>query len=295
MDESEIKEEKKDDKRIIVIAEGMSSDLFHRPAVEEISTPEELNLLFWPVKEKTLIGWIALGSLLLLALLWLIFGNLPITVTGLGIVMSEKGLFTIQAPHPSTVESILVSPGQIVSQGQTVILLTDKELVANHPGTVLEILTKPGSKVTLGDHLLRLEPYTEGENAHLIYAFIPTERGKEIQKGMEMEIELSTLKATEFGALIGRVTDISTYPVSRAYVENILHNKGVVDYFLQGKEGMILLTLKPVADPQTPSGYRWTSTPGPNIQLTTGTIVRVKAIVSYSTPLDLLLPHLRSS
>jgi biotin carboxyl carrier protein len=61
---------------------------------------------------------------------------------------------------PGTVLDIVVSPGQSVNAGDTLLILEamkmENEIVAPNPGTVDAILTSKGAQVNAGDGLVSL-------------------------------------------------------------------------------------------------------------------------------------------
>lgn len=152
-------------------------------------------------------------------------------------------------------------------------------------GRVLEILVNRGTHVQSGTPLMHMESQVEGHTPHIFYAFIPIEMGKGIQLGTRVEIELSTVKAEEFGAMIGHITAVSNYSISKESIANMIQNEGLVNYLLRGANAAIQITVEPVLDPTTPTGYQWTSGKGPSIQISTGTVCIVRGIVDRVRPI----------
>ena len=267
---------------------GFDTSEFRKVALEQISSPDELDILFSTVKPVNYLAYIVLPILVLSVLLWLFFGTVPLTIEGLGIVTSKEGLNTVETKSDGVVNEILVSPGQKVEKEETVALIKQTEVKTPYAGTILEVLVRPGNKVSLGAPIVRLEPLFPLEK--VVYAFIHVESGKHVTVGMEVEVELATVQVSEYGALQGKITHVSPYPVSYEHISNLLQNEGLIHYLTQGKQTVVLLTIALEKDPNTPSGYKWTSGQGPNMQISTGTVARIKGIVGHLSPLFYYFP-----
>lgn len=152
-------------------------------------------------------------------------------------------------------------------------------------GRIIEILVDKGNKVEPGSPILHLEYSVEGISKHIFYAFVPIEMGKKIQKGTRVEIELSTVRAEEYGSIVGYVTEISHYAVSKESIGNMIQNEGLINFLTRGANTVVQVTVEPVLDPSTPTGYKWTSGKGPSIMISTGTICTVRGIVDREKPI----------
>jgi biotin carboxyl carrier protein len=72
---------------------------------------------------------------------------------------SEAGISetTVRAPIPGLVVKVLVTPGQAVVEGETLLILEamkmENDLKAPHAGIVHEVRVQPGAQVALGETL----------------------------------------------------------------------------------------------------------------------------------------------
>ena len=158
------------------------------------------------------------------------------------------------------------------------------DVISPNSGTVLEVLSNYGERTTTGSPLIRLEYGKADKQNYLFYAYIPAEYGKQVRTGIQVEVELSTVRAEEYGAILGNVIEVSSYPVSREYIGNIIQNEGLVDYLIDGNKAVTQIVIEPILDPATPSGFKWTSGKGPPIKISTGTVCLVKGIVGREAP-----------
>jgi HlyD family secretion protein len=168
--------------------------------------------------------------------------------------------------------------------------LNYNEIYSPHAGRVLEILKSPGQHVTAGTPILRLEDQTDNKHAMLFYSYIPIEYGKRIHKNALARIDLSNISSGEFGSLLGKVAEVSAFPVSRDNVIATIQNEGIVDYFLTDPatnkpRTLLQVIIEPELDPTTPSGYKWTTARGPDRQISTGTVGVVNIVVDRVKPI----------
>lgn len=69
---------------------------------------------------------------------------------------------TVTPPMPAIVSKVLVEPGQMVEQGQALVVVSamkmEMTLTAPYGGTVRAVHTQPGAKANPGDELVEIEP-----------------------------------------------------------------------------------------------------------------------------------------
>lgn len=163
--------------------------------------------------------------------------------------------------------------------------MTYNNVYAFSDGRVLEILVNKGSHLQSGTPLMHMEYQVQGRTPYIFYAFVPIEAGKGIQLGTRVEVELSTVKAEEYGAMIGHITAVSSYAISKESIANMIQNEGLVNFLTKGASAAIQITVEPMLDPSTPTGYKWTSGQGPTTLISTGTVCIVRGIIDRVQPL----------
>jgi HlyD family secretion protein len=165
----------------------------------------------------------------------------------------------------------------------------DSQLTSPIDGRVIEIKVSAGGVLAPGTPVVSIEPEEVGLEA-IIY--VPADRGKNILPGMEARIEPSTVKREEFGAMIGKVADVSRFPVSPEGMAAALHNDALVRRFsLEGASYAVGVRFE--RDPSNVSGYVWSSGAGPPVHLTTGTLARAEITTREQPPIDLIVPIMR--
>jgi len=162
-------------------------------------------------------------------------------------------------------------------------------VVANRAGRVLELLVDRGDVVSPGTPLLNLEVVSEDLMAVL---FVPATTGKRIEPGMAVRVSPSTVKREEFGSMVGRVVWAAEYPSTSRGMIRLLGNEALVQKLMQeGPPIQVNVALE--RDPSTPSGFRWSSSNGPSLKISSGTLATGDIVVREEAPVNLVIPKLR--
>ncbi|HEX2224516.1 MAG TPA: NHLP bacteriocin system secretion protein, partial [Thermoanaerobaculia bacterium] len=162
-------------------------------------------------------------------------------------------------------------------------------VVSNRAGRVLELLVDRGDVVTPGTPLLNLEVISEELEAVL---FVPATAGKRVQPGMEVRISPSTVRREEYGSLIGRVAWAAEFPSSQRGMVRLLGNEALVTK-LMAEGPPIQVNVALVRDAATPSGFRWSSSTGPSVKISSGTLATGDVVVREEAPINLVIPKVR--
>ncbi|HEY9421966.1 MAG TPA: NHLP bacteriocin system secretion protein [Thermoanaerobaculia bacterium] len=162
-------------------------------------------------------------------------------------------------------------------------------VIANRAGRVLELLVDRGDVVSPGTPLLNLEVVSENLMAVL---FVPATAGKRIEPDMAVRVSPSTVKREEFGSILGRVVWAAEYPSTARGMVRLLGNEALVDRLM--KEGPpIQVNVALERDPSTPSGFRWSSSTGPSVKISSGTLATGAVVVREEAPVNLVIPKVR--
>ncbi len=186
----------------------------------------------------------------------------------------------------SAIRDRLLQIGELEAQ-----LQENARVVSPYDGRVLEIVVDSGDVVASGSPVLTMEVVTEELMAVL---FVPADLGKRVEVGMEARVSPSTVKREEHGFLRGRVTWVSEFPSTSRGMLRLLANEALVTRLMeQGPPIQVDVVLE--RDPSTPSGYAWSSSLGPDLEISSGTLASGSVIVEESRPVDLVIPKIRSS
>lgn len=104
--------------------------VFRPEALARLSSPEQLDELMVVTDAKEWVALSALGFLLLIALAWSVFGSVPTSIQGSGVLLRQGGIYDIQATGAGQVLSVLTSEDSLVQKDQLLGYVAQPELVA---------------------------------------------------------------------------------------------------------------------------------------------------------------------
>ncbi len=168
-------------------------------------------------------------------------------------------------------------------------LAENVSVVSPFSGRVLELLVVRGDVVNPGTPMLSVEVLSEDLIAVL---FVPATEGKRIRPGLKARISPTTVKREEYGFMEGKVVWTSAFPSTSRGMIRLLGNEALVTKLM--KEGPPLqVNVALDRDPRTPTGYRWSSSRGPNLKISSGTLTTGSVIVREDRPVSLVIPAAR--
>lgn len=170
-------------------------------------------------------------------------------------------------------------------------LAATTDVKSPYAGRVLEVVGGGGTLVGAGSRILTLEPSDAPLQAIL---YIPAGEGKKVRPGMDVRISPSTVKAEEYGFLVGKVKSVGEFPVTPEGLRKILRNDRLAEELTRSTSSIeIVASLFPAEN--TPSGYRWSSSKGPPTPVFSGTQSRGSVVVENKKPISYVLPVLKKS
>ena len=170
-------------------------------------------------------------------------------------------------------------------------LASSSTVVSPYAGRVLELMVDPGNLVGPGARLLTLEAVEQSIESVF---FVPASEGKKIQPGMEVRISPSTVQVEEFGFIIGEVKSVSEFPVTPEGLGRVLRNETLRKELTGGAAPIEVVALL-AEDPETASGYRWSSSTGPPTQVFSGTLCSASVVVEVKHPIEYVLPKVKQA
>jgi HlyD family secretion protein len=164
---------------------------------------------------------------------------------------------------------------------------TAARIIAPVPGRVVEIKANLGSVVSAGQAVVSIET---GRTGLELLAFVPSRTAREVRPGMTVRISPVGTRKEDQGELIGSVTDISAFPVSAVGLRALLQNETLADSLSrQGSPHVARITL----GERPGGGYRWTSSHGEDVALSSGALAGLEVVVSLHRPINLVVPAVR--
>src|SRR5262249_1108537 len=92
--------------------------IFREQALERLSSPEQLDQLLQVVNRKSWIPIVTLGALSLIAIVWSIFGRIPMTVEGVGLLVHPRQVVSLQLPASGQLVELNIKVGDFIQKGQ---------------------------------------------------------------------------------------------------------------------------------------------------------------------------------
>lgn len=263
---------------------------FRSGALDRLYSPEEIDERLVIIETR---GWFALGlsfCLVLGAILWAFFGQIPHTYSSKAIYFNERGFHVIRSPATGVLFDIK-KEGMTVADGDEVASVVGPdhkrvEVKSDVSGTVLETLIENGGSVKNGDDLLIID---KGEGLYRFYAYVPIDRVQLLHIGMKVYLVPADIDASRYGQLIGEITSISPFVVSKEHLMQRLGIASLVDYFTQNQP-VYEVIITPKSNPQAPSGYAWTEGKGPPNKIEPRSLASALFILPSKRPISYIFP-----
>ncbi|MCL2081991.1 MAG: NHLP bacteriocin system secretion protein [Oscillospiraceae bacterium] len=155
----------------------------------------------------------------------------------------------------------------------TIASLNIQSLDYVQPGSVLGTITRDGQ-------------------ASSVLMYVPITDGKRITAGMEVNISPTTVNREEYGYMVGRVKSVSTYAVTQEHMMLVLQNQQLVQAFSE-QTAVMEVEVELLRDPETESGYKWSTPKGAPFGVDSGTICMSEIKVASKRPVDMIVPFVK--
>lgn len=173
-------------------------------------------------------------------------------------------------------------------------------LESAYDGMVVEQKLNVGELVDPGTSVLSILPgvsqseVADGQtNIPLVATlYISSSEGKKVRPGMPVQIVPSTVKREEYGFILGEITDVATVASTEEGMMRNLKNKQLVQD-LSANGAPFAATAELTISPDTVSGYKWSSSEGPDQSIGPGSMARAEIITKEQRLIALVMPALR--
>jgi HlyD family secretion protein len=171
--------------------------------------------------------------------------------------------------------------------------ISERSLIRSpQDGSILEMSGVLGQVVSSGTRLGTLQIDGSQPSGLTAIVYFDVKDGKQIKPGMKVQITPDTVKRERFGGIVGTVKSVSPYPVTSSSAASKIGNPELADT-LTGKSVKIEVVVLLQPEATNISGYKWSSSKGPDSKLTSGTTSSVRVIVEERAPITFMLPFLR--
>jgi HlyD family secretion protein len=171
----------------------------------------------------------------------------------------------------------------------------ESQVVSKFAGTVVEIRAAAQTAVNVGDSILLVQPAGSTSQQLEAILYVSAGTGKRINVDDEVHIAPSTVKREEHGSMKGIVTFISEVPTGESAMMAVLKDKQMVQKFIQQIGLPRMARVKLITNGDTTSGYDWTSSDGPPVTISAGTLCSGTVTVEKQRPISLVIPTIKKA
>lgn len=273
----------------------MKNHIFRQSAWQRLSSPEQLDQLLTVTSPRSWLALLALGILLSVFILWSVVGSIPVTLSGVGILLrGGVGFNHVISNVEGVVTDIYVDVGDVVKANQVVGILhnpltdKDQEILSVHKGRVTERRVAANDYVLAGESILIIEPDTSDHDLEAII-YVNAEQGANIERGMTVHVVPASVNAEETGVILGYVESISPYPESRDSMYSLLKNDELVSFFFsRTDETPIGIHVSLIPDITDVDAYKWSTGVQPDIVIRHGSLADANIILGYQQPIKFI-------
>jgi len=266
--------------------------LFRDVALEQLSSPEQLDQMIQVVNPK---GWLALVSitgLLIVVVGWGIFGSLAVMVNGSGLMLKTGTIRNVTSPYDGRISLLAVSEGTMVEPGPIVAQIFGEDgsqnVTSPFHGKVSEILASEGGVVDEGSPLFSVILSQANEEILAVVTYLPATDAATIQAGMPVRIFPATSQRDAHGFIPGEVASVRELPSTRGGMLRTLGNEQWVNQFSTiNSPTEIQIKLQP--NPDNPTGFQWSTGQGPLTPIGNGTPCEIEIVVDQIRPFELVI------
>ena len=164
------------------------------------------------------------------------------------------------------------------------------EIKAITDGRVSDLAVSAGSIIGQGTEIAKIQ---KGEDSdRVVVCYVPVSEGRKVKAGMKVLIYPSTVNKQEYGHMEATVANVDDYITSTTDMQRQLGDSNLVESFMQnGPVVEVRCELK--TDPNTVSGYYWSSNKGASVNIDGGTMMEASIVISEKPPISLLIPFLK--
>ena len=273
------------------------AQLYRKSALERISSPEQLDKALTVTSPMSWLALVAVTFVIVVTVIWSIIGTIPVTVTTTGIVASPVSTNAVYTPESGTVTSVLVYAGSELRMGDAILTYRTgnsevKTIYSDQFGTVTDVIVAAGDAITQGNEVIRLSPNAWSDQ--VIVCYVALSDAKKIERGMQVNVMLSSADSQTYGHMAARVINIDSYVSSSTGMAYVLgKDNNLAATFQQNGAAVVAVTCELYPDAGTASGYYWSNEKGGELNVTNGSLVTAKVIVEEVAPIEKLFSKIK--
>ncbi len=107
----------------------MTRSIFRKAALDKIASLDQLDQTMTVVKPANVAALISAGLLILVGLVWGIFGSVPDVVMGNGVIMNYDSVTSVKCSNSGVVKNVFVRHGDYVKSGQIIARIERQDIL----------------------------------------------------------------------------------------------------------------------------------------------------------------------
>lgn len=302
------------------------SQIFSQEALDKLRSPEKLDTMLPITTPTSWIALISILVLLFSVVLWSIYGAFTVKADGMGLIMDSAGVMNITHIANGKISNLYVRPGMTIHKGDLIAHMKQAEqsadtrmaqygmglasndrdamgrayqydakryqqgvaedIYSDYDGIVDEVMVDVGSMITAGTPICSVR-MTQNRDDLTGLLYIPVDKGKRVEPGMIIQLAPNGADVSQTGSLIGVVRSVSQYPVTIQGIQQHLGNAQLAQWILQAQNSSVMeVIFDLVKDPDSESGYLWTSQVGEHKPITAGSFCTGSIIIERKPPIE---------
>ncbi|MBE8955330.1 MAG: hypothetical protein SR2Q5_06660 [Quinella sp. 2Q5] len=302
------------------------NQIFSQEALDKLRTPERLDTMLPITTQAGWMALVSILLLLFAVVLWSFYGAFTVKAEGMGLIMDSAGVMNVSHIANGKIAHLYVRPGMTIKRGDLIAHMEQAEqsadtrmaqygmglassdrdamgrayqydakryqqdvaedIYSDYDGIIDEVMVDVGTLVTAGTPICSVR-ITQNREDLTGLLYIPLDKGKRVQPGMTIQLAPNGADITQTGSLIGVVRSVSQYPMTIQGIQQHLGNAQLAQWIIQAQNSSVMeVTFDLVKDPDSESGYLWTSRVGEHKPITAGSFCTGSIIIERKPPID---------
>ncbi len=302
------------------------NQIFSQEALDKLRSPEKLDTMLPITTPISWMALIAILVLLFSVVLWSIFGAFTVKADGMGLIMDSAGVLNISHVASGKIGRLYIKEGMPIRKGELIahmeqseqsadtrmaqygmeLASSDKDamgrayqynakeyqqtiaedIYSDYDGIIDEVMVDEGSMISSGTPICSVR-ITQNRDELTGLLYVPVDKGKRILPGMSIQLAPNGVDVSESGSLLGVVRSVSQYPVTMQGIQQHLGNAQLAQWILQAQNSSVMeVAFDLVKDPDSASGYLWTSQVGEHKPITAGSFCTGSIIIERKPPIE---------
>lgn len=166
------------------------------------------------------------------------------------------------------------------------------KVLSEYAGEIIDLQVARGELINPGQSVAKIMR-SDVEEELSSFSLFSIGDGKQVKSGMRAEITPGTVQKQDYGGIVGEVQRVSPFPITVEEAQIIIGDASLAqDLMADERTIAVISSLK--LDPETYSGYQWSSRRGPDQKITQGTTTMTQVTVDKRAPISFVLPFFRS-